>query len=435
MLTFAEGVILKLSQLKEKLTWIPINIWGVSVAIGLMAVSVSMTFSISPLFMTNVLGLSFLSLGAIEGFAEGLAQISKLFSGVSGDYFKRKKPTLMFGFLLSIISKPFFILANGAGLVIASKVLERISNGVMSTPRDAYIADEAPRDKTGASFGLMMSFKTGGCVVGSLLIGALLFLTDDYRLLLWLGFGAAVLSAVVLYFFMKEKVSVDKRTHKPTHYKIKVSDFKKLNFNYWSILGVAAVYMCARFSDGFLIVRMEELGGPAWLCASLIGIFNTVSLLCCIPIGKLSDRIDRSKVLYFSIITLILSNVCLLMAGGVNMALLGVLFWGAQRGTSQILFSAMISDEAPHEIIGTAIGIFFVTTGVISLAAGTVAGYVADKSLHFTFVFGASMATLSMVLLFLRSKVIAYRASKGLDQEPVLEEVPMQRTGTGRVGG
>lgn len=391
---------------KNKYMWIPGSIWGVSVAIGLMAISVSMTFSISPFFMTNVLGLSLLSLGAIEGLAEGLAQISKLFSGVSGDYFKRKKPTLMVGFLLSIVSKPFFILANGAGLVIVSKVLERISNGVMSTPRDAYIAEVAPEDNRGTCFGLMMSFKTGGCVAGSLLIAGLLFLTENYRLLLWLGFGASVLSVIVLSIFMKEKIQYEPKTHKPKHHKLKLSEFKKLNFNYWSLLLVAMVYMCARFSDGFLILRMKELGGSAALCASIIGIFNAVSLLCCIPIGRLSDKFDRSKVLYFSIVTLVLSNLCFITAEGVAVAMVGVIFWGAQRGTSQILFTAMISDEAPKEIMGTAIGIFFITTGLMSLVAGAVAGYVADVSLSFAFVFGAGMALASMLLLFVRAKII-----------------------------
>lgn len=404
-------------KVKRKLLWIPGGIWGVSVAIGLMAVSVSMTFSVSPFFMTKVMGFGMLSLGAIEGFSEGLSQISKLFSGVSGDYFKRNKPTLMVGFLMAIVSKPFFILANGsAGLVIFSKILERVSNGVMSTSRDAYIAENAPTDRKGTSFGLMMSFKTGGCVIGSLFIGFLLLFTEDYLLLLWLGFGAALCSVVILYLFMKEKTVLSKKTHKPVHYKIKLSDFKALSFNYWSILLVAVVFMCARFSDGFLILRMKELGGSSALCASLIGIFNTVSLLCCFPIGRLSDKINRSTVLYFSIVTLILSNICLVVADGVSMAMMGVLFWGAQRGTSQILFTAMIADEAPKRIMGTAIGIFFITTGVISLVAGTIAGWIAEVSLKHAFIFGAAMACSSMILLYVRDRVIQNRPMKNEEE-------------------
>jgi len=400
-----------LQKLRQKMLWIPGSIWGLSIAIGLMAVSVSMTFSISPFFLTSVLGLSMFSMGAIEGFTEGLSQISKLFSGMSGDLFRRKKPTLVLGFLLSILSKPFFILASGSGMVIFSKILERTSNGIMSTPRDAYVAEASPEKRKGSCFGIMMSFKTGGCVVGSLFIGALLLLTDNYRLLLWFGFGAAILSCVILCLFMNEKVpETTKESQKSqASYRIKWDDFKALNFNYWSLLLVASLFMCARFSDGFLILRVKELGGSASLGASLIGIFNLISALCCFPIGRLSDRFDRSKVLYFSIVTLILSNVCFFLTNSLALAMLGVLFWGAQRGTSQILFCAMISDEAPKQIMGTAMGIFFLTTGVIALIAGSVAGKFADMSLHYAFIFGAVMSTLSFVLHFLRNQYIAYK--------------------------
>jgi len=399
-------------NLKAKMLWIPGNIWGMSIAIGLISVSVSMTYSVSPLFLTRVLGLSFLSLGVIEGFTEGLSQITKLFSGMSGDYFRRKKPTLMAGFFLSVFSKPFFILAQGAGLVVLSKVIERISNGVMSTPRDAYIADAAPIDRRGAAFGLLMSFKTGGCVVGSLLIGGLLLFMEDYRFLLWIGFSVAVLSMIVLYFTMHEKEpQKDKKTHS-THYKIKWADIKKLDFKYWSLLLVASLFMCARFNDGFLVLRMKELGGSDALCASLIGIFNLVSLLCCFPIGRLSDKIGHSRVLYFSIITLMLSNFCLIFAQGTGLAMLGVIFWGAQRATSQILFLAIIAKVAPQRIMGTSIGLFFLMIGGISLIAGTIGGWVGDHALQFTFVFGLIMSTCSMLCLIGREKILEYRQQR-----------------------
>lgn len=396
----------------QKIEGIPFSIWAVSLAIGLMAVSVSMTFSISPFFMTTVLGFSMFSLGSIEGFCEGIAQISKLFSGVSGDYFRRKKPTLLVGFSLAILSKRLFILAGGLGSVIVSKCMERISNGVMATPRDAFVADTAPADRKGACFGLMMSFKAGGCVVGSFLIGYLLMFTHNYLLLLWIGFAAAVLSILVLIFFMKEK-NPDKieenpsvKKHKKKAVRISLGDLKDLSWAYWSLIIVASAYMCARFSDGFLILRMKELGASVALSASIIGIFNFISVLCCFPIGRLSDKINRDIVVYFSILTLVLCNICFIFASSVTVGMLGVIFWGAQRATSQILFCAIIADVAPSRIMGTAMGIFYLLTGVIAWGAGSVAGWIAEISLQHAFMFGLAMSGLSLVLHFIRSKTL-----------------------------
>ncbi|MCE5293988.1 MAG: hypothetical protein LLF94_05185, partial [Chlamydiales bacterium] len=146
--------------LKNRLGWLPAEIWPVTIANMLIAISTTMTFSVSPFYITAVLGISMFSMGAMEGFTEGLSQLSKLFSGITSDYSRKKKPTLLFGAFLTAISKPFFILATGSMGVVTSKILERVSNGVISTPRDAYVADIATSQTRGACYGIMMTGKT-----------------------------------------------------------------------------------------------------------------------------------------------------------------------------------------------------------------------------------------------------------------------------------
>lgn len=396
-----------INALKE----IPRGVWGVSIGCMLIAISTTMTFSISPFFVTEVLGLSMLSLGFMEGASEALAQFSKLLSGFSGDFFHRKKPPLIVGAVLATISKPIFILAGSAGPVMLSKIIERISNGIMATPRDAYVAEAASADNRGASLGLMMTLKTLGCTIGSLLIGLLMIFMDDYRTLLWLGFIPCLLSIFVLYKYMTENESArEPRTQKEkTEAKISFKDFKNLDSRYWSLIGVATLFMCARFSDGFLILRLNELGAPKWLSASTIGIFNIICVLSCLPIGRLSDRFDRSKILYFSFIALVLSNLCFI-GNSLWIGLVGVIMWGAQRGTSQVLFAAMIADEAPKKIMGTAMGIFYFITGVIAFSVGPIAGHLADTALIYAFYFGLGASTLSLIMLFIRNE---YFARKG----------------------
>lgn len=380
------------------------GVWGVSIGCMLIAISTTMTFSISPFFITEFLGLSMVSLGLVEGIAEGFAQISKLLSGYSGDFFRRKKPPLMVGAFLATCSKPIFILAGGAGAIIVSKVMERISNGIMATPRDAYVAEAAQEQARGMSLGLAMTLKTLGCTIGSLFMGILVMYTTDYRMLLWYGFIPCILALFVLYKFMPES-----RDEKPSKGKesqrICWNDFKKLSLSYWSLIFVATLFMCARFNDGFLLLRLDQIGAPKSLCAATIAIFNIISAFCCLPIGHYSDRIDRSKMLYFSFITLVLSNVCFL-SNNLIVALIGVVMWGAQRGTSQVLFAAIIADEAPRKIIGTAMGIFYLLTGVISVVAGFAAGSLSEISLKYAFFFGLGVSFTALVLLFIRNEIL-----------------------------
>jgi MFS family permease len=388
------------------------GVWGVSLGSMLIAISTTMTFSISPFYITEVLGLSMLSLGVAEGVCEGISQISRLLSGYTGDYFRRKKPPIIFGALLAVLSKPIFILAGGVGAVIFSKALERVSNGVMATPRDAYVAETADASVKGKSLGLMMTLKTVGCTIGSLFMGGLLIFVTDYRTLLWFGFIPCLLALFVLFKYMPEKQEEPAESDTPDAAqkekaaRIRWEDFKQLSFRYWSLILVATLFMCARFNDGFLLLRLDQMGAPKSLCAATIGIFNIISAICCLPIGHLSDRIDRSKLLYFSFIALVLTNVCMLMES-LPLLLVGVVMWGAQRGTSQVLFSAIIADEAPRKIIGTAMGIFYLLTGVTAVFAGTVAGSLSETSIRYAFYFGFGASALALIMLYIRNEMLS----------------------------
>lgn len=384
------------------------GIWGLSMGVMLVAISTSMAFSISPIYLKKILGFSLVSIGLIEGIAEGLSQVSKLLSGVVGDYFRKKKPPLVVGFILAALSKPVFIFASGASWIMVSKVMERISNGLTATPRDALISDLSTKSNRGFSFGLMMTLKTVGCTVGSFLIAALFYITDDYRTLLWIGFFPCLAAIYIIWRHLKEKDTTAAPTQAKTkeEQKLHFRDVKLLNNRYWVFLTIATIFMLARFADGLLILRMQKLGASEQLCAAIIGIFNAVSALCCFPVGHISDRIDRSKILYFSFLTLLLSHLAFGFGTNVYWGLLGVLFWGAQRGTSQILFSAIIAEEVPKKVTGTALGLFNLTSGLAAVLSGYVAGSISDENLETPYIAGAVVAAVALVALVVRNLLL-----------------------------
>ncbi|USO01682.1 MAG: MFS transporter [Alphaproteobacteria bacterium] len=416
---------------KEKKAVSP-EIWKLSIAVMLAAVSTTMTFSVSPMYMKEVLGFSLISIGVIEGLSEGLSQLSKLMSGVFGDYFRKRKPPLILGFILAALSKPLFILAGSPLWITVSKLTERISNGLTATPRDAFVADESTPENRGASFGVMMTLKTIGCAAGSFLIGGMIFVagkmgyTVDYKLLLWIGFVPCLVAVYMITYTVRESAAVGvpsaslgsrKGVRKDDDQKLRFADVRLLSSRYWMFLVIASLFMLARFADGLLVLRMQTLGAPIWICAMVIGIFNIVSSVCCFPIGDLSDRMPRAKILYFSFVTLILSHLCFyagadMMVGPfvINSAYLGIIFWGAQRGTSQILFSAIISEEVPPKVTGTALGIFNLTSGMAAVAAGYCAGYISDDKIQLPFLVGAIVAGVALVTLIIWNVYIDNKA-------------------------
>ena len=76
--------------------------------------------------MATVLGTSIVTIGIIEGFAEGAAAITKVFSGAISDYFGKRKFLAVAGYTLSAITKPIFPTATTIGWVFGARFVDRI---------------------------------------------------------------------------------------------------------------------------------------------------------------------------------------------------------------------------------------------------------------------------------------------------------------------
>ena len=67
------------AQMKRSLRQIPSEIWVLGIVSLLMDISSEMIHSLLPLFMVTVLGTSTIAVGIVEGLAESLALIVKVF--------------------------------------------------------------------------------------------------------------------------------------------------------------------------------------------------------------------------------------------------------------------------------------------------------------------------------------------------------------------
>ena len=84
----------------------------------LMDISSEMIHSLLPLFMVTTLGASTIAVGLVEGLAESLALVVKVFSGTLSDYLGKRKGLALFGYTLGALTKPLFALAPGMGMVL-----------------------------------------------------------------------------------------------------------------------------------------------------------------------------------------------------------------------------------------------------------------------------------------------------------------------------
>ena len=111
----------------------------------------------------------------------------KIFSGVVSDWIGRRKPLVALGYGLSAVNKLLFPFAETASTVLVARIADRLGKGMRDAPRDALLADVTPAAIRGTGFGLRLALYTVGAVLGPLAAIALMTLSgDNFRLVFWL---------------------------------------------------------------------------------------------------------------------------------------------------------------------------------------------------------------------------------------------------------
>lgn len=380
---------------------IPKGIWVLGFVSMLMDISSEMIHSLLPLFMVTTLGTSAFVVGMIEGLAEATALIVKVFSGILSDYIGKRKGLAVFGYALGAFTKPLFALASSNGIVLTARLLDRIGKGMRGAPRDALIADITPPHLRGAAFGLRQALDTVGAFLGPLLAVALMLLwANDFRAVFWVAVIPGVLAVALLFFGIHEpeRSQTEQRTNP-----IRRENLQRLSSSYWWVVALGAIFMLARFSEAFLVLRGLQAGVPIALTPLIMVAMNLIYALSAYPFGKMSDKVAHSWLLASGLVVLIIADLVLAHSNHWSVLLAGVVLWGIHMGMTQGLLAAMIADTAPADLRGTAYGFFNLMSGLSMLVASGMAGFIWDRfGAEFTFYTGAVFCLLALTGLALQ---------------------------------
>ena len=392
---------------RKRLGGLPPGIWALGFVSMFMDISSEMIHGLLPVFLTSVLGASTKMVGLIEGVGEATASICKLFSGWLSDTLGKRKVLAVFGYGLAALSKPLFAVAPNASLVLAARFSDRMGKGVRDAPRDALISDLVPEGQRGAAYGLRQALDTVGGFAGPLLAIVLMAaFHDNFRLVFWLALIPGTISVMVLVVGVRESPHAVANAKTP----LRVHDLRLIGREYWIVVGVGAVLTLARFSEAFLILRAQSAGLPLALAPLVLVVMNIVYALGAYPLGALSDRIDRKRMLATGFATLIAADIVLAIASNLLMVMIGVALWGLHMAITQSLLSALVADEAPQHLRATAFGMFNFVSGIALLLASLIAGFLwVQFGPSATFFAGAAFTALGLATLVLthRSNPVA----------------------------
>jgi MFS family permease len=347
-------------------------IWGLGFGSLFMDTSSELLHSLSPLLLVNVLGVSVVAVGLIEGIAEGTAAVTKVFAGVVSDYFRKRKTLIVLGYALAALTKPMFPLATSASWIFTARFLDRMSKGIRDAPRDALVADVTAQTQRGAAYGLRQALDSMGLVIGPILaVLLMLCFSGRIRAAMWVAVIPAVLSVIVLAVLVREPEQKRPAKREPFDW----GKARELPPRYWLIVVVGIIFTAARFSDSFLVLRASEAGLSPSYAPMVMVLMSSIYAAGSYPAGKASDRVEPRTLLLVGFSCLIVGDVVLGLGHSTVPIFVGGALWGLHMALTQGVFSKIVAENVPMELRASAFGIFDLARGAAFVIANVIAGY------------------------------------------------------------
>ncbi|HQF11514.1 MAG TPA: MFS transporter, partial [Paludibacteraceae bacterium] len=234
-----------------------------------------------------------------------------------------------------------------------------------------------------------------GAILGPLIAFILLSaFKDNYRLIFLLAGIPSILGILVIIFGITEA----KKNKESLLKKFRFGDFSK---KFYFFLAIVFIFTLGNSTDALLLVKANEIGIKVAFIPLVYLLTNVVSVLLSIPVGSLSDRVGKEKILIVGYI--IYALVYFGFGASSHIVVIASLFalYGVYSAATDGIQKAFVSDIVDENKKGTGLGLYNALLGITLLPASLIAGILYDKvNSHVPFYFGAVTALIAAVLMF-----------------------------------
>jgi MFS family permease len=352
-------------------------------------------FPLLPQFLLTILRGNLFYLGVVEGAADSVASLLKLWSGGRSDQAGRRKGFVVFGYSPGAVARPLIGVIVAPWQLLILRVGDRIGKGVRTSPRDALIADSTDPSIRGRAFGFHRALEHLGAAIGPLLAAGFLLLWPDHlRTLFLVTLLPGLLVVVLLVFGLRETLATA-----PPKGRLHLT-LKPFDRNFRLYLLALVVFTLGNSSDAFLLVRAGELGVPTVMLPVLWCAFHVVKSSSNLLLGRAVDHFGPRPFIYLG--WFVYAGVYLAFALATTVweawvfFLSYALFYGLTEPAEKTLVASLVGSERK----GLAYGWYNFAIGIATLPSSLIFGalYQAYGALA-AFGWGAGLALVAVVIL------------------------------------
>lgn len=368
-------------RLWQRYKRLPRNVFAISLVSLLNDASSEIIYPLLPLFLATTLNASPAIIGTIEGAAESVSSLLKLFAGYFSDKRGKRKGLVVFGYTLASVMRPLLAFAGTWYQVLAIRLTDRVGKGIRSAPRDAMIADAAEAKERGIAFGFHRAMDHAGAVIGPLLSFALIYLiagnrnqptTGDFTLIFLFASIPALFAVIVVSFFVREsgvhRKSGDEILEKPT------LSMRGFDGNFKKFLAIIALFTLSNSSDAFLLLRAREAGVSVATIPLLWAALHASKVISSLIGGDLSDRVGRKTLIASGWLLYAAVYLGFAFVSSVGWAWALFLIYGIYFGLAEGAEKALVADLVRPEQRGTAYGLYNLAFGITVFPASLLMG-------------------------------------------------------------
>lgn len=374
-------------------------------------ISHEMGTAVLPLFLKQLAGGA-AALGLIEGVADLIMSLGKLYGGSIGDRLPQKKWATGGGYLLTTIGIGSYAFAFAWWQILIGRSVAWFGRGFRGPLRDALMSDAAdPRDY-GKAFGLERAGDYLGAVIGPLISAWLLWMMLPLRHILALVVIPGAMAWLCVWLFVQEKPHEAKEARRRmfTRMREMPAPFKRY------LLAVGC-FSLGDFSNTLLILWATN---SSWVEGArehniipilLYAGYNLVSAIVTYISGALSDVYGRRWLLVLGYVSAVIAAF-IVATGATTLGIMVAVFAlnGVAMGNKDAVEKAYAADFLGSHERSLGFGTLALVTGVGKLIASAVVGVLwSAVGVTVAFLSAGALSTIGVVLLVVltRPKAVA----------------------------